>query len=103
MVFTSSVIQEHPFNFARKVSTLDHLTKGRIAWNIVTNALVNGARNFDPDDLTEHDERYRWAQEYLNVVYKLCEGSWEDDAVLRDVQSGIYSNPTKIHKINHRG
>ena len=103
MVFTSSVIQEHPFNFARKVSTLDHLTKGRIAWNIVTNALVNGARNFGLDDLTEHDERYRWAQEYLEVVYKLWEGSWEDDALLRDVRNSIYADPAKIHKINHRG
>lgn len=103
LVFTSSIIQEHPFNFARKVSTLDHLSKGRVAWNIVTNALANGARNFGLDALTEHDERYRWAQEYLEVVYKLWEGSWEDDALLRDTQNGIYADPTKIHKIYHRG
>jgi long-chain alkane monooxygenase len=56
---TSAPLQEHPFNFARRMSTLDHVTKGRLAWNIVTNALVNGARNFGYDDLTEHDERYR--------------------------------------------
>jgi long-chain alkane monooxygenase len=103
LAFTSSIIQEHPFNFARKVSTLDHLSKGRIAWNIVTNALANGSRNFGLDDLTEHDERYSWAQEYLEVVYKLWEGSWEDDALIKDTANGIHADPGKIHKINHRG
>ena len=103
LAFTSSIIQEHPFNFARRVSTLDHLTKGRVAWNIVTNALANGSRNFGLDGLTEHDERYRWAHEYMEVVYKLWEGSWEDDALLRDVKHGIHANPAKIHKIHHRG
>jgi FMN-dependent oxidoreductase (nitrilotriacetate monooxygenase family) len=103
LAFTSSIIQEHPFNFARRVSTLDHLSKGRICWNIVTNPLANGARNFGLDDLTEHDERYRWAQEYMQVVYKLWEGSWEDDALLRDVKSGVHADPAKVHKIYHRG
>ena len=103
LAFTSSIIQEHPFNFARKVSTLDHLSKGRIGWNIVTNALANGSRNFGLDDLTEHDERYAWAHEYLEVVYKLWEGSWEDDALLRDTERGIHADPRKIHKIYHRG
>ena len=103
LAFTSSIVQEHPFNFARRVSTLDHLSKGRIAWNIVTNALANGSRNFGLDDLTEHDERYSWAQEYLEVAYKLWEGSWEDDALLRDVKNGIHADPAKIHKIHHSG
>jgi len=103
LAFTSSIIQEHPFNFARRVSTLDHLSKGRVCWNIVTSPVANGARNFGLDDLTEHDERYRWAQEYMQVVYKLWEGSWEDDAVLRDVKNGVHADPAKVHKINHRG
>jgi FMN-dependent oxidoreductase (nitrilotriacetate monooxygenase family) len=103
LAFTSSIIQEHPFNFARRVSTLDHLSKGRVAWNIVTNALANGARNFGFDDLTEHDERYRWAEEYVEVAYKLWEGSWEDDALLRDVKNGVHAIPGKIHKIHHHG
>jgi FMN-dependent oxidoreductase (nitrilotriacetate monooxygenase family) len=103
LAFTSSIVQEHPFNFARRVSTLDHLSKGRIAWNIVTNALANGSRNFGLDELTEHDERYRWAQEYLEVAYKLWEGSWEDDALLRDVANGVHADPAKIHKIHHCG
>jgi alkanesulfonate monooxygenase SsuD/methylene tetrahydromethanopterin reductase-like flavin-dependent oxidoreductase (luciferase family) len=68
------VIQEHPFNFARKISTLDHASDGRIAWNIVTNALANGARNFGYDELEEHDERYHWADEQVDVAYKLWEG-----------------------------
>jgi FMN-dependent oxidoreductase (nitrilotriacetate monooxygenase family) len=69
----------------------------------VTNALANGSRNFGLDDLTEHDERYSWAQEYLEVAYKLWEGSWEDDALLRDVKNGIHADPAKIHKIHHSG
>jgi FMN-dependent oxidoreductase (nitrilotriacetate monooxygenase family) len=103
LAFTSSIIQEHPFNFARRVSTIDHLSKGRIGWNIVTNALANAARNFGFADLTAHDERYRWADEYVEVVYKLWEGSWEDDALLRDTKRGIHANPSRIHKIFHRG
>ena len=103
LAFTSSIVQEHPFNFARKVSTLDHLSKGRIGWNIVTNALANGSRNFGLDDLTEHDERHKWAHEYLEVVYKLWEGSWEDGALLRDNAKGIHADPAKIHKIHHQG
>jgi long-chain alkane monooxygenase len=101
LAFTAAPIQEPPFNFARRVSTLDHASKGRIAWNIVTNALPNGARNFGLDDLTEHDERYRWADEYLDVLYKLWEGSWEDDALLQNRESGLHADPSKIHKIHH--
>ncbi|TQC49937.1 LLM class flavin-dependent oxidoreductase [Rhodococcus sp. WS4] len=103
VAFTASVVQEHPFSFARRISTLDHLTKGRVAWNIVTNVLSNAARNFGFDDLTEHDERYRWADEYVDVAYKLWEGSWEDDALAVDRESGVYAHPDKVHKINHEG
>lgn len=99
---TSSVLQEHPFNFARRMSTLDHATKGRLAWNIVTNSLVNAARNFG-QDLTPHDERYRWADEYMDVVYKLWEGSWDDGALVQDRDRGIHADYSKVHKINHVG
>ncbi|MBO0767260.1 MAG: LLM class flavin-dependent oxidoreductase [Solirubrobacterales bacterium] len=102
LAFTSSVIQAHPFEFARRISTLDHLTNGRVGWNIVTNFQENAHRNFGIDGLTEHDERYRHGEEYVEVAYKLWEGSWEDDALLRDV-TGSYSDPSKIHKINHAG
>jgi len=103
LAFTSAPIQEPPFNFARRVSTLDHVSKGRVAWNIVTNALENGARNFGLDGLTEHDERYRWADEYLEVLYKLWEGSWDEGALLQDRVRGIHADPDRIHKIHHVG
>jgi len=75
LAFTSSVFQSHPFTFARQMSTLDHLTKGRVAWNIVTSYLPNAATNFGLGELPSHDERYGLADEYLDVVYKLWEGS----------------------------
>jgi FMN-dependent oxidoreductase (nitrilotriacetate monooxygenase family) len=101
--FTSSVLQSHPFAFARQMSTLDHLTRGRVAWNIVTSYLPNAGLNFGLDGLPSHDERYDLADEYLDVVYKLWEASWEDDAVLRDTERGIYADPAKVHPINHVG
>ena len=101
--FTSSVLQSHPFSFARQMSTLDHLTNGRVAWNIVTSYLPNAGANFGLGGLPSHDDRYDLAEEYLDVTYKLWEGSWEDDAVLRDKERGVYADPAKIHKINHIG
>ena len=101
--YTSSVYQAHPFTFARQMSTLDHLTKGRIAWNIVTTYLSNAGLNFGLGGLPPHDERYDFADEYLEVSYKLWEGSWEDNAVLADTERGVYADPDKIHQINHIG
>lgn len=101
--FTSSIIQNHPFTFARLISTLDHLTKGRIAWNIVTSYLESAGRNYGQAGLAEHDNRYDIADEYCDVCYKLWEKSWEDDAVLKDVKRGIYADPTKVHDVRHEG
>jgi long-chain alkane monooxygenase len=101
--FTASVLQEHPFAFARRIATLDHLTSGRLAWNVVTSYLETAGRNLGWGGLPEHDERYERADEYLEVVYKLLEGSWEEDAVQRDVERGIYADPAKIHDIDHAG
>lgn len=103
LAFTSGILQEHPFNFARKVSTLDHISRGRIAWNIVTGTQENAARNFGLDRLTPHDERYEWAREYVDVAYKLWEGSWDEGALLVDREGGRFSDASKIHKILHRG
>ena len=103
LAFTSSVLQAHPFTFARQMSTLDHLTRGRVAWNIVTTYLPNTAANFGFDGLPSHAERYDLADEYLDVTYKLWEGSWEDGAVKRDTERGIYADPAMIHPINHVG
>ena len=103
LAMTSSVIQSHPFQFARQISTLDHLSQGRVAWNIVTSVLENAHRNFGGQDLVAHDDRYGWAEEYVEAAYKLWEGSWEDDALLADKESGLYADPSKVNKINHRG
>ena len=103
IAFTASILQEHPFNFARRISTLDHASKGRIAWNIVTNYLPNASRNFGLDGLTAHDERYAWADEYVDVTYKLWEGSWDEDALLQDPVTGIHADYDKVHRINHEG
>lgn len=103
LALTSSVLQSHPFDFARKLSTLDHISNGRIGWNIVTSSLENSARNFGLAELTEHDERYEWAAEYMDVVYKLWEGSWDEGALLVDRERGIFADPSKIHKIHHVG
>ncbi len=103
LAFTSSLMQQHPFNFARQISTLDHISNGRIGWNIVTGTLENGARNFNLEHLPEHDERYRWAEEYVDVTYKLWEGSWDEGALVRDREHGLYADASKIHKIYHRG
>lgn len=101
LALTSNVAQNHPFNFARQVSTLDHISRGRIAWNIVTGTQDNGARNFGLPQLTDHTERYRWAEEYVDVVYKLWEGSWDEGAVVKDKAAGVYADVSKVHKIHH--
>ena len=81
---TAAVTFEHPYLLARRLSTLDHLTKGRVAWNVVSSYLDSAARNIGLDKQIPHDERYDLAEEYMQVIYKLWEGSWEEGAVLRD-------------------
>jgi len=100
---TAGTAYEHPYPFARRMSTLDHLTKGRIGWNVVTGYLPSAARNMGAEDQMEHDDRYDYADEYLEVLYKLWEGSWEDDAVVKDVESGVFTDPAKVHEIGHKG
>jgi len=100
---TASVTHEHPYTFARRMSTLDHITKGRVGWNIVTSYLKSAAVNMGLEDQIKHDERYDIADEYLQVCYKLWEGSWEDDAVLLDKENRIFADPSKVHDINHEG
>ena len=100
---TASTGFEHPYPFARRMSTLDHLTKGRVGWNVVTSYLESGARNIGLMGQASHDERYDIADEYLEVCYKLWEGSWEDGAVLRDKGSGVFADPSRVHAIEHEG
>ncbi|GMA29803.1 LLM class flavin-dependent oxidoreductase [Arenivirga flava] len=100
---TAGTAYEHPYPFARRMTTLDHLTKGRVGWNVVTGYLPSAARNMGHDDQLEHDQRYDVADEYLEVLYKLWEGSWEDDAVVRDREAGVFTDPSKVHEIGHHG
>ncbi|QDP41641.1 LLM class flavin-dependent oxidoreductase [Radiobacillus deserti] len=100
---TVSTTYEHPFGHARRLSTLDHLTNGRVAWNIVTSYLPNAAKNYGLHDMIKHDERYDIADEFLEVTYKLWEASWGDDAVLEDREAGVLVEPSKVHPIDHQG
>ncbi|VFT63156.1 putative monooxygenase, DszA family protein [Pseudomonas aeruginosa] len=100
---TANLTYEAPYPFARRLSTLDHLSDGRIGWNIVTGYLESAAKAMGQSAQIEHDRRYDRADEYLEVLYKLWEGSWEDDAVLADRQRRVYARPEKIHKIRHHG
>ncbi|WP_447500511.1 LLM class flavin-dependent oxidoreductase [Acinetobacter oleivorans] len=100
---TTSISFEHPYPFARRISTLDHLTKGRVGWNIVTSYLESGSKNLGLKTQVNHDNRYDIADEYLEVLYKLWEGSWEEDSVLRDRESGIFADHKKVHPIQHEG
>ncbi|MER7006137.1 NtaA/DmoA family FMN-dependent monooxygenase [Dactylosporangium sp. NPDC000555] len=100
---TFSTTYEPPFAWARRVSTLDHLTKGRVGWNIVTSYLPNAARNFGRDGEVEHDLRFEIADEYLDVLYKLWEGSWDEDAIVADRAGNLFADPAKIRPIDHEG
>jgi FMN-dependent oxidoreductase (nitrilotriacetate monooxygenase family) len=100
---TASISFEHPYPFARRLSTADHHTKGRLGWNIVTSYLESGARNVGEGGLRRHDNRYDVADEYLEVVFKLLEGSWEDGAVVRDRDNRIFTIPERVHQIAHKG
>lgn len=100
---TTSISFEHPYPFARRISTLDHLTKGRVGWNIVTSYLESGSKNLGLKTQVNHDNRYDIADEYLEVLYKLWEGSWEEGSVLRDRESGIFADHEKVHPIQHEG
>lgn len=100
---SASTSYEDPFNLARRFSTIDHLSNGRVAWNIVTSALEAAALNHGHDAIIPHDKRYEIADEFLEVCYKLWEHSWEDDAVQADKSNHQYADPTKVHTIEHAG
>lgn len=100
---TVTLSYEAPFPFARRMSTLDHLTRGRVGWNVVTGYLDSAARGVGRDKQNAHDDRYAVAEDYMEVVYKLWEGSWADDAVIRDRKSGVFTDPRRVRKITHQG
>ncbi|KAI1073621.1 putative xenobiotic compound monooxygenase, DszA family [Whalleya microplaca] len=100
---TVATTYEQPYHLARRLSTLDHLTKGRLGWNIVTGYLDSAARNLGADRQPAHDDRYAVAEEYMKVMYKLFESSWRDDAVVLDRERGVYAEPSRVREINHVG
>jgi FMN-dependent oxidoreductase (nitrilotriacetate monooxygenase family) len=100
---TSSTAYDHPYALARKFATLDHLTGGRIGWNVVTSYSDSAARNLGTGTQTAHDDRYEIAEEFIDVALKLWEGSWDDDAVVRDKETRTYVDPSRVHEIGHEG
>ncbi len=100
---TVNLSYENPYQFARRFASLDHLTQGRIGWNIVTGYLDSAERLIGQQGLKEHDLRYAQAEEFLELCYKFWEGSWENDAVLKDKAQRIFSDPAKVHAIQHQG
>jgi len=100
---TSILSYDQPYAFARRMSTLDHLTKGRVGWNVVTGYLDSAARAAGRSRQDGHDLRYEIADDYMEAVYKLWEGSWEDGAVIRDREAGVFADPARVHRIRHEG
>lgn len=100
---TANLVYESPFLFARRMSTLDHLTGGRMGWNIVTGYLDSAARAAGFRQQMAHDDRYDLGDEFMQVVYQLWQHSWADDAVLADKASGLYADPSKVRTVRHHG
>src|SRR5215475_9270403 len=102
LVCTASTSYYEPFNVARLFGSLDHISNGRAGWNVVTSANASASFNFNRDEHYDIAERYQRAREFVQVVLGLWD-SWEDDAFLRDRQSSRYFDPSKLHKLNHKG
>lgn len=101
---TCSTLSEHPYHFARRYATLDHITGGRMGWNVVTSFLPSAGRQLtDNNELPQKELRYAKADEYLQVIYELLLSSWRDDGVVYDKEAGIFSNPDAIREINFDG
>jgi alkanesulfonate monooxygenase len=102
LIATASTTFDEPYHVARRFASLDHLSNGRAGWNVVTTSNPDAALNFGLDEHMEHDERYRRGREFFDVVTGLWD-SWADDAFIRDVDSGIYLDPERLHVLNHKG
>jgi FMN-dependent oxidoreductase (nitrilotriacetate monooxygenase family) len=102
LVSTASTTYHHPYHIARKVATVDHLTKGRAGWNLITSGQDTEAFNFGLDEQLPTEVRYERAQEFLEIVLDLWD-SWEDGAVIRDMASKAYFDPARVHTLRHEG
>lgn len=102
LVGTLSSSYSEPFTVSRQFGSLDHISGGRAGWNVVTSPLEGSAKNYGKAAHPTHDERYKIAEEFLEVARGLWD-SWEDDAFVRDKASGIFFDPAKLHRLNHKG
>jgi FMN-dependent oxidoreductase (nitrilotriacetate monooxygenase family) len=103
-VVTASTGLDHPVQTARRFATLDHLTGGRIGWNIVTGASQNVLADlFGHPEMMRHDDRYAVADEYVDLALRLWEGCWEDDALVADRERQVFVDPDKLHRVEHVG
>src|ERR1700716_4333197 len=102
LVATASTTFDEPYHIARRFASLDHISNGRAGWDIVTTSNPDAALNFGMDEHMEHDERYKRAREFYDVVTGLWD-SWADDAFIRDVESGVVFDPDKMHVLDHKG
>src|SRR6478735_5766769 len=102
LIATASTTYNDPYHIARKFASLDHISNGRAGWNLVTTSNPEAALNFGLEQHVEHADRYRRAREFYDVVTGLWD-SWADDAFIRDVDSGIYFDPERMHVLNHKG
>lgn len=102
LIATVSTTYNSPYGLARRLASIDHVSGGRIGWNIVTSAGADEAANFGLDDRPDHAARYARADEFLDVAKRLWD-SWEADAVVADKATGRYADPTRIHRLDHDG
>ncbi|WP_280457409.1 LLM class flavin-dependent oxidoreductase [Nocardia carnea] len=102
LIGTSSTTYNDPFTVARQFATLDHLSNGRAGWNVVTTAIPAAAENYGSAGLPEHADRYVRGEEFVDVVRALWEG-WEPDAIVADREAGIWTDRSKLHRIDHHG
>lgn len=103
IVVSSSTQVERAPAVARRYGTLDHLTGGRIGWNIVTGAAQAASAALFGETMMAHDQRYAQAQDHVDIALKLWEGSWEPGALVADKKTGVFADPTKVHQIEHTG
>ena len=102
LIATGSTTFDAPYHVARRFASLDHVSEGRAAWNIVTTSNPDSALNFGLDEHMDHDERYVRAREFYDVVTGLWD-SFADDAFIRDVENGVYFDPERMHVLDHKG
>ena len=102
LVCTGSTTYNQPYDLARRIATLDHISNGRAGWNVITSQMTSEALNYNLDAQLSNTDRYERAREFMDVAFGLWD-SWDDDAFPRDKSSGIYNDSSKMHVLHHKG